>query len=763
MTVDYRDADASAEERARDLLGRMTLEEKVGQMNQHLAGWEAYTGSRGSLQISDAFKEAVEEVGMGFVYGLFRADPWTGVTLENGARPAEGARLANELQRYVIEHTRLGIPLLFSEECPHGHMAIDGTVFPSPITLAGTWEPELAREMGRIAASEIRARGAHIGYGPILDIAQDPRWSRVEETYGEDPYLAGLFGEAMVEGMQRGGLEADDAAVSTLKHFAGYGAPEGGHNTAATHAGERELREVFLPAFKRAIKAGAGSVMAAYNEIDGLPCHANPYLLRDILKGKWGFEGFVVSDGGGIDRLVEQKVAETPEDAGAVAAQAGVDASVWDEAYTKLATAVESGKVSVEAVNEAVFRILRTKFAFGLFEDPYVDEERAAEVIGTSESREVSLDISRKAVTLLKNDDELLPFGSDIGSIAVIGPNADRVYNQLGDYTAPQPRESVTTVRDGIESRAPDGVTVRYAHGCGVKNPSREEVPEAVRIAEQSDVAVLVLGGSSARDFDAEKSESGAAVVGGNMEDDMDCGEGFDRADLRLAGAQLELVREVCATGTPVVAVLVQGRPYSIPGVVEQADALVTVWYPGPEGGQAVAEALFGDFSPAGRLPVSVPRCVGQVPVYYNYKPVSRRQYVLTDSAPLFPFGYGLSYTSFSYGDPTTDRDSVGVGEAVEVSVEVANTGERAGDEVVQLYVHDEIASVTRPVKELKGFRRIHLGAGETRTVNFSLHTDDLAFVGPDMEWVTEPGEFRVMVGPNSDELQETTITVVER
>lgn len=742
MKNNYRNPSLPVAERVRRLLKQMTLREKVGQMNQPLYGWQAYRRKNGRIALSAEFKRAVTRLGIGALYGLFRADGWSGRTRQTGLGPADGARAANLVQRYVRDHTRLGIPLLLSEECPHGHMALDATVFPAPITLASTWNPELARRAGAIAAREARARGAHIGYGPILDLARDPRWSRVEETFGEDPFLAGRFGAAMVQGLQGRDLKQPDAVISTLKHFAAHGTPEGGHNQGAVHAGPRELHEIYLPAFAAAIRAGAQSVMAAYHEIDGIPCPANPALLRGILKKRWGFRGVVVADGNAIDLLVQHRVAASYVEAGAIAARAGVDLSLWDQSYLHLLAAVESGRVPLAVIDEAVARILRLKFMLGLFENPYVDEQRAAVVIGAPAHRDLSRQIAREGIVLLKNEGRLLPLRKNIRSLAVIGPNAHHnIYNQLGDYTAPQAPESVATLWQGIRAKVSLATRLRYAQGCGIRQRLARGIAAAVAAARQAELAIVAVGGSSARNPIAASAAPRREIY------DADCGEGYDCAELELAGAQLELVQAVRATGVPVIAVLIQGRPYNIAWLAEHVPAILLAWYPGPEGGNAIADVLFGDYNPAGRLPVSIPRSAGQLPVFYNHKPVGRQNYTRQAAAPLYPFGHGLSYTKFVYSRVRLSRRRICAGADVELRVDVRNRGRWAGDEVVQLYVRDEQSAFTRPVAELKGFQRVRLAPRETRTIRFAITPDLLQCLDARMNPVVEPGRFSLGVG----------------
>lgn len=698
--------------------------------------------------------------GIGALYGVLRAGPWTGVTLKTGLSPEQGAEIINTIQRFAIEKTCLGIPLLFSEECMHGHMAIGATVFPVAIALASTWNPGLIKKMGAVIAKETRAQGGSVGYGPVLDVARDPRWSRVEETFGEDPYLCSQMGVAMVRGLQGTSLNTDHTVISTLKHFV-HGVPEGGHNTAPAHMGERELREIFLTPFQSAVKAGAQSVMSSYNEIDGVPCSCNKKLLTDILRREWNFEGFVIPDYKAIDifsaadsNSLHDIVSDYTE-AVTLAVKAGVDLGLGERDFTDcLLQGVKSNRLSINILNKAVGRILRAKFLLGLFERPYVDPDRAKSIVGAKRHRQLARKIACEAIVLLKNKKSILPLKKDIKSIAVIGPNAYNIYNQLGDYTAPQSGENIVTVLDAIREKVSKSTIVNYAVGCRIKDKSKDGFPEAINAARKSDVAVIVVGGSSARDFDIEFSDTGAAVVTGrSFENDIECGEGFDRAELDLAGVQLDLIKEIQARGMPVIIVLINGRPLSINWIAENAHAILEAWYPGQEGGGAIADVLFGDYNPAGRLPVSIPKSVGQLPVYYNHKPSARKNYVFWDSEPLFSFGYGLSYTTFGYSNLRISPDIISSTGKVTVSVDVTNTGLLKGDEVVQMYIRNEVSSMTRPVRELKAFERITLVPGETKTVAFFIRAEELKFYDINMKYTIEPGRIRIMVGGNQPDV----------
>ena len=754
----YKNKALPVEQRVEDLLSRMTLEEKVGQ-TLCLLGWDSYDigarskeqGTRGKVSVSEKFKKEVDTQHVGMYWGTYRADPWTRKTLANGLTPELAALAGNAIQRYALEKTRLGIPVFLAEEAPHGHMAIGTTVFPTGIGMAATFDTDLMTEIGATIGKEIRLQGGHISYGPILDIARDPRWSRVEETLGEDPVLTAEMGAAMVRGLGGGDLTKPYSTIATLKHFLAYGATEGGQNGNPTFMGMRDLTETFLPPFKKVTDAGALSVMTSYNSMDGTPCTSNRYLLTDVLKKQWGFRGFVVSDLYSIDGIWEtHHVAPTLLDAGVMAAKAGVEVDLGGKAFYELIDAVRQGKIAESIVDDAVRKVLRLKFEMGLFDNPYVDPATARKEVHNADAISLALRAARESITLLKNDNKVLPLSKNI-RVAVVGPNADNRYNQLGDYTAPQPDETIKTVLDGIRSKLPAS-QVEYVRGCAIRDTTESNIPEAVSAARRSDVVVAVVGGSSARDFKTEYKETGAAITDSKTISDMECGEGFDRATLGLLGRQNQLLEALKSTGKPLVVVYVEGRPMEKNWADENADALLTAYYPGEQGGNAVADVLFGDYNPAGRLSVSVPRSVGQLPVYYNKKNPYGHDYVETPITPLYAFGYGLSYTTFEYTNlevsPSGDR------KGASVSFTLTNTGDRDGEEVAQLYLRDEVASVVQPNRQLKKFCRIMLKKGESQKISFTLNEDDLAVVTSDLQRVVEPGEFTVMVGSASNNIK---------
>lgn len=760
----YENPTFTIQERVSDLLSQMTLEEKIGQMLTSL-GWVMYERQGNIIRLTEQLTKEIEEYHTGALWGFMRADPWTQHTLTTGLSPSLAARASNMLQKFAIEHGRLGIPLFLAEECPHGHMAIGTTVFPTSIGQASTWNPGLIQRMGQAIATEASLQGAHIGYGPVLDLARDPRWSRVEETYGEDPYLNGVMGVALVRGFQNE-LGNGKSLIATLKHFAAYGWTEGGHNGGSAHIGSREMEEAIYPPFREAVAAGALSVMSSYNEIDGIPCTANYNLLTEVLKKRWQFDGFVVSDLYAIGGLREHGIAATDYEAAVKAVGAGVDSDLGTIVYAdQLLDAVRKGDVSEVVIDEAARRILRLKFRMGLFDHPFVDEKLPAQMVASLEHVELAREVARQSIILLKNENTLLPLNKNVKTIAVIGPNADNVYNMLGDYTAPQYEKSVVTVLEGIRRKVSDNTRIMYAKGCAVRDSSKVGFQEAIEAASQSDVVIMVMGGSSARDFSSEYEETGAAKISNTHISDMESGEGYDRSTLELLGNQRELICEIRKLGKPIVLVLIKGRPLLLEDVESEVDAIVDAWYPGMQGGNAIADVVFGDYNPAGRLTISVPRSVGQLPVYYNTKRKGNRsKYIEEEGTARYPFGYGLSYTFFGYSDMQT-RVVENVDDCeVSVSVMVCNEGACDGDEVVQLYLRDEVASFATPLKQLRGFQRIHLKAGEIKKVTFLLDKRSLGLYMQNGEWVVEPGRFVLMLGSSSEQIvQQKEIKITRK
>lgn len=752
----YRDPARPVAERVQDLLSQMTLAEKVAQLGSVWV-YELFD----NLSFSEAKARALLSQGIGQI---------TRIAGASSLEPAASARLANTIQAFVIEHTRLGIPVMVHEECSSGYMARGATCFPQTIGLASTWTPELAEAMAAVVRTQMRAAGAHQGLSPVLDVTRDPRWGRTEETFGEDPYLTSRMGVAYVKGIQ--GPDLKEGILATAKHFVGYGMSEGGMNWAPVHLPARELREVFLRPFEAAVKeANLASIMNAYHELDGVPCGSSRELLTEILRQEWGFNGLVVADYFAVDQLAAyHRVAGDKEEAALMALSAGIDLELpsTDCYGTPLYQAVQAGRIRQALVDQAAGRVLEMKFRLGLFEQPYVDEERVPHVFDTPDQRALARQIARKSIVLLKNQGELLPLKKDLPAIAVIGPNAGSVRNLVGGYAYPCHIESLVEMRhslqgifhtpvpdrvemvdnfvpiisilEGIQRRVSPQTEVLYAQGCDVLDLSRDGLAEAAAAARQAGVAIVVVGDKA------------------GLTDSCTTGEARDRAELGLPGIQEELVRAIYATGVPVVVVLVNGRPLALPWIAEHVPAILEAWLPGEEGAEAVADVLFGDYNPGGKLPMTFPRGVGQVPIYYSHKPSGGRShwkgdYVELSSRPLFPFGHGLSYTRFEFANLRIEPAQVTPAGRVTIAADVKNAGSRAGDEVVQLYVHDVAASVTRPVQELKGFQRVSLEPGEQKTVSFSLAISALNFCSRDMKFIVEPGVIEVMIGGSSADI----------
>lgn len=761
----YKDASQPVDRRVEDLLARMTLEEKVAQM---LTVWE----HKGKIQTPDG-TFSPEKASQAFPHGLgqiARPSDRRGVTVANaGAAGAaagvvnrsarETADYVNAAQRWAVERTRLGIPMLMHEEALHGYVARGATSFPQSIGLASSWDPALVESVFGVAAREMRARGANLALAPVVDVARDPRWGRIEETYGEDPHLVAEMGLAAIRGFQGTRLPlARDKVFVTLKHLTGHGQPESGTNIGPADISERNLRTNFFPPFERAVKElPIRSVMASYNEIDGIPSHANRWLLTDVLRGEWGFKGAVVSDYFAIREMVSRhKMFVDVKDAGEQAIKAGVDAETPDgEGFVHLPELVRSGRVPQALVDNAVRRILTMKLEAGLFETPYVDAGKAEARTATADAIALAREAARRSIVLLKNDRGILPLDpSRIKRLAVLGTHARDT--PIGGYSD-EPRH-VVSVLEGIRNAAKGKFEVDYAEAVRITRsrswsadpvdlvPAEENrrlIAEAVETARKADVVVMVLG-----DNEQTSREAWADTHLG------------DRASLDLIGQQNELAQAIFALGKPTVVLLLNGRPLSVNYLAENAPALLEGWYLGQETGNAAADVIFGRTNPGGKLPVSIARSVGQLPVFYNHKPTARRGYLFDTTKPLYPFGFGLSYTSFDMSVPRLARPTVRMGETVRVSVDVANSGRRAGDEVVQLYVRDDASSVTRPVLELKRFQRVTLQPGQRRTVTFDLGPDDLSFWNIDMKRVVEPGTFTIHAGPNSVDLKSVKLTV---
>ncbi len=717
------------------LIAQMDLAEKIGQMCQIDVAGEA---------LSEELKARLSAGEVGSIINQVDVE------------------LVNEIQRVAVEESRLGIPLLIGRDVIHGFK----TVLPIPIGQAASWNRDLVEAGARISALEAARAGVNWTFAPMLDIARDPRWGRVAESFGEDPFLASVLGSAMVSGFQGQSLRDSGSIAACAKHFAGYGAAESGRDYATTNIPENELRNVYLQPFHAAVTAGAATVMTSFGDLNGIPCTANGFLLRQILREEWGFCGFVVSDWDSVFHLKVHGL--TADDAGSAleAAQAGVDMEMASTTYKQyLAQLVEQGKLSESVIDQAVARILRLKLALGLFENPYTDPE-ALPAYGNKQALDVARQTARESIVMLKNAETLLPLSANmLRSIAVVGPLADAPYEQLGTWIFDGDSALSVTPLEAIRRRVGPEVEVNFFQAMATSRDRNTDAFEAVaEAAGQSDVVLMFLG-----------------------EESILSGEAHCRADINLPGAQAELVRKLKAAGKPIIAVILAGRPLTLTNVIDEIDALFFAWHPGTMGGEAISDLLFGDFSPSGKLPVSFPRHVGQVPVYYNHKnsgkPPSDDAIVHIDDIdanatqtslgmtafhldegfrPLFPFGFGLSYADFVYANLSCDKQQVRLGEALRISAEVSNQGSCKAIETVQLYIRDLVGNVTRPVRELRGFRRIELEPGQIETVTFDLHTDDLAFFGRDQQRVVEAGEFRAWVGGSSEAELETGFSLID-
>lgn len=747
----YKNAGLSANERAKDLLSRMSIEEKIAQM---VGAWRGGQSDFDANFMSDT--AAMRNI---FGYGINSVHPSFSdlkTTIE----------LRNQLQKYLVEKTRLGIPTIFVDEGQHGLMRPEATCFPQAIGLACSWDPKLFEQVYTVVANEMRSRGTHHALSPVIDACRDPRWGRTEETYGEDAYLNGVLGTAAVRGLQgsSNGIVAPNHVAATLKHFVGHGQPEGGINQAPANYSLRVLREFHMPQFKTIIdSANPVAVMPSYNEVDGIPSHANTWLLKDVLRKEWGYKGLIVSDYNGVDELFQKHfVAKDGKDAAELAFNAGVEYEFPSgNQYFFLPELLKEGKIKQADIDTAVFKVLKLKFQLGLFENPYVDYNSAVEASKNPASAQLALKAAHEAIVLLKNENNLLPLSKDkYRKIAVIGPCAKRAY--FGGYAGePYHKESLL---EGIKKKVNANTQVLFAQGCKlttndtlsfynwksdtIKFPTREEnmkfINEAVGVAKQAEIIILAIG-----------------------ENEQLCREAWaknhigDDATLDLFGQQDELVKAIVALKKPVLVYLMNGRPLSVNYIVQNVPAIIEGWYMGQETGIAAADIIFGDVNPSGKLTITFPKSVGQLPMYYNHKPSAQyHNYISQDIEPLFPFGFGLSYTNFTYSNLKLSGNTMKIDGSVVVSIDVTNSGKIKGDEIVQLYIHDKVSSVTRPVKELKGFERITLEAGQAQTVKFTIDKSKLAFWDINMNYTIEPGDFEIMVGKSSKDLLITNLTV---
>jgi beta-glucosidase len=762
MSSKYRiDRKQSVDEQIQSLIAQMTLNEKLAQ----LAGLWITAIVDDKRQFVEALAHEKLSNGIG---QISRISGTSYIPLQ------EAAKLANQIQKHLLEETRLGIPAMVHEESCAGFMARGATTFPQSIGLAASFEPELIEKMAGVIKNQMRAVGAHHALAPVLDVARDPRWGRVEETYGEDPFLISSMGVAYVRGLQTENLHEGIAA--TGKHFAAHGLPEGGRNWAPVHVNQRELHEIYLQPFKAAIKLGKiATMMNAYHEWDGVPIGASKEMMIDILRHELGFDSVVVSDYYTLKTLVDyHHVAKDKAEAACMGLQAGIDIELpFADCYAEpLRQAIESGKISLELVEASVARILKLKIELGLFDNPYVDEGTVLTVFNQEEQTSLSRTLAQKTMTLLKNENEFLPLSKNLRSIAVIGPNADTIRGLQGDYhypahmlhifeqmlsaDAPMPQGQHKAISNfdwnehfppgfsilqAIENAVGEDTAVNYAQGCNVLNDDKTGFAEALKLAKSADVVVLVLGDHSGLGL-------GSTV-----------GESNDKAELSLPGAQQALLEAVHATGTPVVLVCVAGRPYALGWADENVPAILYAWFPAQEGGKAVADVLFGDVNPGGKLPITFPRSSGQIPIFYNHKPSGGRSnwhtnYVDMSVKPLYPFGHGLSYTQFEYGDLSLSQNKARATDVLEISFKLKNVGQIAGEEVVQLYLSDPVATVTRPVKMFKGFKRLLLAPDEEKRICFKLDLRHLAFYNQDMQYVVEAGDIRLMIGSSSEDMR---------
>jgi beta-glucosidase len=750
----YQDASQSIADRLDDLLPRMTLDEKIAQLGSVWV-FELFEKQQFSEQVAaNKLKHGIGQI--------------TRIGGASNVSPLESAELANRIQAFLKHNTRLGIPAMVHEECCSGYMANGATLFPQAIGIASTWNPELITAMGDVIRLQMRSVGGHQALAPVLDVTRDPRWGRLEETFGEDPYLVATLGCAYIRGIQ--GQDISEGVVATGKHFVGYGMSEGGKNWAPVFIPERELREVFALPFEAAIRqAGLMSIMNAYHEMDGIPCGGSKALLVDMLRGQFGFEGIVVSDYFTIDMLASyHHVVPDKAAAAGLALEVGIDVELPStNCYGEpLREALLAGKIDMQLVDAALARVLELKFRLGLFENPFVETGGVLEVFETAEQQNLAHRLAQESIVLLKNEGRLLPLSKSLQSIAVIGPNAHSVRNLMGDYAYPAHIETLLhnqalntfgspipegiqevespvmmdTVLEAIRQKVSPQTTVKYALGCNILEGSAEQLEEAIAIAQEAEVVILVVGDKA------------------GLTPDCTSGESRDRAELGLPGVQETLVQAIAATGTPIVLVMVNGRPVTLSGIIEQIPAIVEAWLPGEKGANAIADVLFGDYNPGGKLAITFPRAVGQIPVFYNHKPSGGRShwnehYIDMSAKPQFPFGFGLSYTTFAFSNFQMDSRTRLPGDQVEISIDVTNTGDRLGDEVVQLYVRYSGTSVTRPVKELKGFKRITLRPAESKKVTFSLSVNQLAFYDKSMALVIEPAKVEVMIGSSSEDI----------
>ena len=733
-------------------ISQMTLMEKVGQMNQHLYGWQVFQKDQnGQYHLTQLFKDHVQRFGgVGAIYGIMRADPWSGMNEIKGICKEDSLKVVQMIQDYIKNHTRLKIPALISEECVHGHQALHSMMYPANISMGMTWNPKLLKKICQEVSDELASKGGNLALYASLDVMRDPRWGRSEECLSEDPYLASVMTTAAVEGFQ---YNPNNHVAVVLKHLCAQGAAQGGHNSGAASIGIRELREIFLPPVQAGVEAGAKAVMAAYNEIDGIPCHINEFLLDDILRKEYGFEGIVMADGCALDRLLILNPDKAK--AASMANQAGIDLSLWDDIYTHLHEAIEKQYLDENVLNQSVKRILKLKDELGLFDKYEIP-------IKESNSQSLALQAARECQVLLKNDG-ILPL-KKMKKIAVIGPNADAYMNMLGDYTSFQKKEDVVTVYQGLKHMVSEIAEVHYALGCKIKDCSTEYLEEAIELAKTSDVVVLVLGGSSARNFKTEFESNGAVKVSYDK-DEMNCGENVDLACLDLDGIQERLLDEIYQVNPNIITVLIQGRPHSITSIIQKSQAILAAWYPGNLGGLAISETLLGINNPSGHLSMSIPRSSMQLPCFYNGKDSgAKKDYTDMSGKSLYPFGYGLSYSSFTYQNIQLSQEYISIENlikyGVDITLDVVNSSNYDGFDVVQIYLVDNESSICRRYKELKAFQKVWVPSHERKKIK--IHLDHRAFEiwNIQMKRVIEPGTMNILIAYDSEQYISKLITI---
>jgi len=756
----YKNKSYSPVERAKDLLSHLTLREKVGQLNQRLYGFNSYVCKGDHIELSKEFMDEAERWGgIGLLYGLFRADPWSRKDFQNGLTGKNTIKAYNMIQEYVISKSRFSIPALICEECPHGHQALDGYLLPVNLAVGCSFNPELTKKAFSVCAEQLASLHIDFALISMLDILRDPRWGRSEECYSEDPYLATVMANAVIKGMNEKGIDV------VAKHFCAQGVTTGGINASAAAIGERELREIHLPAARSAVKAGAKGFMAAYNEIDGIPCHANEWLLKDLLRKELGFDGIVMADGRAVDRL--NTVVASSEEMSALAMNSGVNVSLWDHAFSTLEEAVNKGFVSIDVIDESVLKVLTLKFERGLFDNPFIKEEEPKQFNFRTHSE--TLKLAEETPVLLKNDNGTLPFSAKDKTIAVIGPAADDIYAQLGDYTPPVKPDFALTILNGLKEYASDKSTILNVTSPFPTNLSlqKEYITEAMNIAQKSDKIVVVLGGSSSRFENIQFQDNGAVSSMNNTGDFLsltDCGEGVDIADLNLPDWQIKLLSSLKTVGKPIITIILAGRPYATNQVASLSDALIYSFYSGPAGSIALSKILFGEIAPSGRLSVSLPNVSGQIPTFYNYKSSYISRYSDCEHTPKYHFGYGMTYTNFEFSNFTCNSTEIPLNElenrTFKINFNIKNVGNMKAYAVPQLYIRDKIASATPRVKELKAFAKIELLPNEEKSCSLELNAESLKVWNRNMQFVVEKGEFDIFIYEGTENRWQGKISV---